>query len=49
MIDDGLAYRRDYHEMPPQVEYGLTELGREMLPIIDALADVGRYYQSVAR
>ena len=49
MIDDGLAYRRDYHEMPPRVEYGLTELGREMLPIIDALADFGRYYQSVAR
>ena len=49
MIDDGLAYRRDYHEMPPRVEYGLTELGREMLPIIDALADFGCYYQSVAR
>ena len=49
MIDGGLAYRRDYHEMPPRVEYGLTELGREMLPIIDALADFGRYYQSVAR
>ena len=41
MIDDGLAYRRDYHEMPPKVEYGLTDLGRQMLPIIDALADFG--------
>ncbi len=47
MIDDGLAYRTDYHEMPPKVEYGLTELGREMLPIIDALADFGNYYKSV--
>ena len=47
MIDDGLAYRRDYHEMPPRVEYGLTELGKEMLPIIDALADFGNYYKSV--
>ena len=48
MIDDGLAYRRDYQEMPPRVEYGLTDLGREMLPIIDALADFGNYYQSLA-
>ncbi len=34
MIDDGLAYRRDYHENPPKVEYGLTDLGTEMLPIV---------------
>ena len=48
MIDDGLVYRHDYQEMPPKVEYGLTALGREMLPIIDALEDFGRYYQSLA-
>jgi len=47
MIDDGLAYRHDYHETPPRVEYGLTSLGREMLPIIDALADFGNYYKSI--
>lgn len=47
MIDDGLAYRRDYRQMPPKVEYGLTELGREMMPIIDSLADFGNYYKSV--
>ena len=49
MIDDGLAYRKDYQEMPPRVEYGLTALGREMLPIIDALADFGNYYKSLAK
>ena len=47
MIDDGLVYRYDYQEMPPKVEYGLTELGKEMLPIIDALADFGNYYKSI--
>ena len=47
MIDDGLVYRHDYQEMPPKVEYGLTELGKEMLPIIDALANFGNYYKSI--
>ena len=37
MIDDGLVYRNDYHENPPRVDYGLTDLGNEMMPIIDAL------------
>lgn len=47
MIDNGLVYRHDYQEMPPKVEYELTELGKEMLPIIDALADFGNYYKSI--
>lgn len=49
MISDGIAYRHDYHELPPRVEYGLTKLGREMLPIIDALADFGNYYKSIVK
>lgn len=47
MIDDGLVYRNDYHENPPRVDYGLTDFGREMLPIIDALADFGDYYKTI--
>ncbi len=47
MTDDGLVYRRDYREIPPKVEYGLTELGMQMLPIIDALADFGNYYKQM--
>ena len=47
MMDDGLVYRHDYQELPPKVENGLTDLGREMLPIINALADFGNYYQSL--
>lgn len=49
MMDDGLVYRQDYGEVPPRVEYGLTALGREMLPVIDALADFGRYYKKTAK
>lgn len=47
MMDDGLVYRNDYHENPPKVDYGLTDLGKEMMPIIDVLADFGIYYKTV--
>ena len=47
MIDDGLVYRHDYHERPMRVEYGLTEVGQKMLPILDALAGFGDYYKSI--
>ena len=47
MNDDGLVYRHDYQQMPPKVDYSLTELGKKMLPIIDALAEFGDYYKSI--
>jgi len=49
MINDGLVYRHDYQELPPRVEYGLTDLGRAMLPIIYALENFGNYYKSVLK
>ena len=45
MMDDGLVYRHDYQEMPPRVDYSLTELGEKLLPIMDGLADFGNYYK----
>lgn len=45
MMDDGLVYRHDYQEMPPRVDYSLTELGEKLLPIMYALADFGNYYK----
>ncbi len=47
MESDGLVFRRDYGENPPRVEYGLTELGRQMMPVIDSLAEFGTYYKTV--
>ncbi len=44
---DGLISRHDYGENPPRVEYGLTELGQQMMPVIDSLAEFGTYYKSV--
>ena len=49
MMDDGLVYRHDYQEMPPRVDYSLTELGEKLLPIMDALADFGNYYKYVIK
>ena len=45
--DDGIIIRHDYMSIPPKVEYELTDIGKKMLPIIDALADFGKYYKSV--
>lgn len=47
MINDGLVYRYDYQEIPQRVEYGLTELGKEMLPIINSLESFGNYYRLI--
>ena len=45
MEDDGLLKRKVYAEVPPRVEYSLTELGRSLRPILDAMQDWGTGYQ----
>lgn len=38
---DGLISRKVFAEMPPKVEYSLTEKGRSLLPIIDEIEKWG--------
>jgi len=45
---DGLVTRAVYPEVPPRVEYAITELGRTAIPAIDTLRDWGAKYRDSA-
>ena len=48
MEDSGLLTRRVYAEVPPRVEYTLTELGYSLKPILDAMWTWGENYKQNA-
>ena len=39
LVEDGLVRRTAHAEVPPRVEYELTELGRTLLPLVISLAE----------
>lgn len=45
MEEKGLVSRKVYAEVPPRVEYTLTETGCSLKPVLDAMRNWGERYQ----
>lgn len=43
---DGLIWREVYAQVPPKVEYSLTDLGKSLRPILDVMCEWGKLRQS---
>lgn len=46
MEESGLLIRKVYAEVPPRVDYTLTELGYSLKPILDSMIEWGTSYKS---
>ncbi|HSQ12585.1 MAG TPA: helix-turn-helix domain-containing protein [Candidatus Deferrimicrobium sp.] len=44
MERDGLVARKVYAQVPPRVEYSLTDLGLSLRPVVDAMCRWGEVY-----
>ena len=46
--EEGIIERREFAEMPPRVEYRLTEKGVHLVPIVDAMREYGSNWLGAA-
>ena len=42
LMEDGIVRREVYPEVPPRVEYSMTEMGMTLLPIVQMMYDWGK-------
>ena len=42
---DGLIHREEYPQIPPKVEYSLTERGKTLIPILDQMCTWGEEHR----
>ena len=42
---DGLIHREEYPQIPPKVEYSLTERGKSLIPILDQMCEWGEKHR----
>ena len=47
MEANGLVHREVFAEVPPRVEYSLTELGQSLKPILEAMQNWGEAYKTL--
>lgn len=47
--NDGIIERKIYPEIPPRVEYFLTEKGRDLLPVVEQLRDWGLKHEASSK
>jgi DNA-binding HxlR family transcriptional regulator len=43
---DGIVSRKVYRQVPPKVEYSLTDIGKSFIPVLNSMFDWGKSYAS---